>query len=108
MPRTVLRERLKSQFRSVSERAVALEKLAKDRAGALEQRARAIEERAKEVPVQLRGAWSKVLEQLRVALDVATREDLQQLSARLDALASQVNQLEDARSPAASAKKKKK
>ena len=56
-----------------------------------------IEKKAKgsidEVPEQLRGAWHGVLDKLREGLDVATREDISKLSARVDDLAKKVDKL---------------
>lgn len=73
--------------------------------GALEEKARHtivdLEKMAKgsamnamgEVPEQLRGAWHGVLDKLREGLDVATREDISRLGARVDELAKKVDKL---------------
>jgi hypothetical protein len=44
-----------------------------------------------DVPEQLRGAWDRVVGQIRTALDFATREDLAKLAKRVDALAAKID-----------------
>ena len=59
-----------------------------------------IKERAQElqqVPVQLRGAWDKVVGQIRNALTFATKEDLHQVMARLDAIETRLDKLAKAK-----------
>jgi hypothetical protein len=55
-----------------------------------------IRERATElshVPEQLRGAWDKVLGQIRNALTFATREDLEKVMTRLNAMETRLDKL---------------
>jgi len=55
-----------------------------------------IRERANElshVPEQLRGAWDKVVGQIRNALTFATREDLEKVMGRLDAIETRLDKL---------------
>jgi hypothetical protein len=55
-----------------------------------------IKERAQElqqVPVQLRGAWDKVVGQIRNALTFATRDDLEKVIARLEALETRLDKV---------------
>ncbi len=63
----------------------------------IEARATELERRAKEsldaVPVQLRGAWLVVLEKVRGALDFATRDELLQLSERVEELSQKIDKL---------------
>ena len=59
-----------------------------------------IKERAAElghVPEQLRGAWDKVVGQIRNALTFATREDLEKVIARLDALETRLDKVAKAK-----------
>jgi polyhydroxyalkanoate synthesis regulator phasin len=63
----------------------------------LPRKVEALEKKAKEslddVPAQLKGAWETVLDRVRGALDYASREDLHELSARVDELAKKVEKL---------------
>ncbi|HJZ85126.1 MAG TPA: hypothetical protein VKN99_08155 [Polyangia bacterium] len=105
MTQTELAEKWKTRWSDARARA-------KDRAAQIEKRARALEQRARDslaqidVPAELRGAWDKVLGQIKSALDVATREDIAKLSDRLEAVESQLKRLVAVQKKRAAAKRR--
>jgi polyhydroxyalkanoate synthesis regulator phasin len=100
-----LEKKAKRSFGELEKKALGsvgeLEKKAKASVGELEVKAKRsvgqLEKKAKasidEVPEQLRGAWERVIEALRTGMDVATREDLGKLTARVEELADAVDRL---------------
>jgi transcriptional regulator of NAD metabolism len=60
---------------------------------ALKERIRERAEELSHVPDQLRGAWDKVVGQIRTALTFATREDVDKIHARLDAMEARLDKL---------------
>jgi polyhydroxyalkanoate synthesis regulator phasin len=82
---------------TVSERIKDTFSNAKLQLEGLPRKVEALEKKAKEslddVPAQLKGAWEIVIDRVRGALDYASREDLHELSARVDELAKKVERL---------------
>jgi hypothetical protein len=70
---------------------------ARQQIGAFEKRMEDWERKAREslddVPAQLRGAWLIVIERLRATLDFATREEVRELSAKVEELTKKVDKL---------------
>jgi hypothetical protein len=82
---------------TVSERIKDTFSNAKLQLEGLPRKVEALEKKAKEslddVPAQLKGAWEIVIDRVRGALDYASREDLHELSARVEELAKKVERL---------------
>lgn len=90
-------EKIKDRFESARAQIEGFEKEWSKRVDKLEKRAKAqidgVKEAVDEVPAQLKGAWESVVTRLRVALAFATRDELNQLSERVDDLAKKVEKL---------------
>jgi hypothetical protein len=79
-------ERIKGTFSSAKLQLEGFEK----KVGEIEKKAK---ESLDEVPAQLKGAWEQVVVRLRGVLDYATREEVRQLSEKVDDLAKKVDKL---------------
>ncbi len=67
-----------------------------------------VREQVSDVPEQLKGAWERVIHRICLALPVPTREDLEQILARLDGIEERLSRLEPpARQTAAKRSRKK-
>jgi hypothetical protein len=94
-------ERLKESFETAKTQIEGLEKQVEKKVAKLEKKAKAqltgvkdqIKDQIDEVPAQLRGAWSNVVARVRNALAFATRDELDQLTAKIDDLAKKVEKL---------------
>lgn len=94
---TTVGEKIKDRFESARAQLEGFEKEWSKRVDKLEKRAKkqidGVKEAVDEVPAQLRGAWDNVVTRLRVALAFATRDELHELSERVDELAKKVDKL---------------
>ena len=94
-------ERLKESYETAKTQIEGLEKQVEKKVAKLEKKAKAqltgvkdqIKDQIDEVPGQLRGAWETVVTRLRNALAFATRDELDQLTAKIDELAKKVEKL---------------
>lgn len=90
-------QQLKGTFTSARKQIEGFEKKAAKQVALLEKKAKAslgeVKDQIDEVPTQLRGAWAEVVGRVRGALDFASHDDLQQLSAKVDDLAKKVEKL---------------
>ena len=95
---TPVSEVLKTTFDSARSRLVGLEKTVHK----LEKKAQAslhdIQVKFDGAPKRLEGAWSDLTARIRPALVFATREELRELTARVDELSAKVDKLAQARS----------
>ena len=90
-------EKIRDTFDNARSQIEGFEKEWEKKVHKLEKRAKAQLDEVKgsfdEVPAQLKGAWESVLGRLRGALAFATRDALEELSARIDDLAKKVDKL---------------
>jgi len=90
-------EKLKGTFTTAKGQLAGIEKLAVKRVELLEKRAKAslgdVKEQLDEVPAQLKGAWETVIGRLRGALDFASNDDVQKLSAKVEDIGKKVEKL---------------
>jgi hypothetical protein len=90
---TTVAARIKDRFEGARLQLVDLEK----KIGGLPKGAKKtfgeVEKRIEEVPEQLKGAFDSVVLRLREVLDFASREDLNELSEKVDDLAKKVDKL---------------
>src|SRR5262249_38407735 len=92
---TRLRDTLESTMKDLEHRVEGLEERARQGIDEISRHAKGSLDEVKgtfgDVPVQLRGAWDRVLGQIRSGLDVATREDIDALGRRLDEIAHKLD-----------------
>lgn len=94
-----LRHSLDTTLRDVEQRAASLEGRARRGLQALGQQAQGsfVEARGQlhQVPGQLRGAWDHAVGEFKGSLDLATRDELEALGRRLDALSRRLARVND-------------
>ena len=81
---------IKDQFENARHQLVVLEKKT---LGEAKKTFGEVQKSFDEVPQQLKGAWDHVVVRVRTALDFASREDLAELSEKVDDLAKKVEKL---------------
>ena len=90
-------ERIKDTFTTAKSQIEGFEKNVEKKFGQLEKKAKKSIGEAKkqidDVPEQLKGAWGTVIDRVRGALDYASREELRELTAKVDALAKKLDKL---------------
>lgn len=90
-------ERLKEGFENAKTQIEGIEKQVEKKVAKLEKKAKAqlsgVKDQIDEVPAQLRGAWDNVVTRLRNALAFATRDELDQLTSKVDEIAKKLEKL---------------